>query len=85
MAISQEFLEMLICPACRAKVEMKADGSSLDCQQCGRVYPINDDIPSMLIVETCPSCKAKAMMQVDGDNLKCPECQHTYPILANAG
>ena len=27
MAISAELLEILICPACRAKVELKPDGS----------------------------------------------------------
>ena len=80
MPISQDLLEILICPACRAKVELKEDGSALVCQNCGRSYPIQDDIPSMLIVEECPSCKATAMMQVEGDDLKCPECGHTYPI-----
>jgi uncharacterized protein YbaR (Trm112 family) len=80
MPISQDLLEILICPACRAKVELKEDASALACQNCGRSYPIQDDIPSMLIVEECPSCKATAMMQVEGDNLKCPECGHVYPI-----
>ncbi len=51
MAISQELLEILACPACRAKVELKADGSGLKCRQCRRVYPIRDDIPVMLIDE----------------------------------
>jgi uncharacterized protein YbaR (Trm112 family) len=51
MAISQDLLEILACPACKAKVELKADGSSLKCVQCHRVYPIRDDIPVMLIDE----------------------------------
>lgn len=84
MTISQDLLEILICPACRAKVELKEDQTALVCQRCGRSYPIQDDIPSMLVVEECPSCKAKAMMQVEGDNLKCPECGHTYPIVSDA-
>ena len=51
MAISEQLLEILVCPACRAKVELKADGSGLKCVECKRVYPIRDDIPVMLIDE----------------------------------
>ena len=51
MAISEELLEILVCPACHAKVELKADNSGLKCVGCKRVYPIRDDIPVMLIDE----------------------------------
>ena len=51
MAVSQELLEMLACPACKAKVELKPDESALKCVECKRVYPIRDDIPVMLIDE----------------------------------
>jgi uncharacterized protein len=51
MAISQDLLEILACPACKAKVELKPDGSALKCVECRRVYPIRDDIPVMLVDE----------------------------------
>jgi uncharacterized protein YbaR (Trm112 family) len=51
MPISPELLEILACPACKTKVELKADGSGLKCVQCKRVYPIRDEIPVMLIDE----------------------------------
>lgn len=51
MAISQELLEILACPACKAKVELKPDGTGLKCVECKRVYPIRDDIPVMLVDE----------------------------------
>ena len=51
MPISEQLLEILVCPACRAKVELKPDGSALKCVACKRVYPIRDDIPVMLIDE----------------------------------
>jgi uncharacterized protein YbaR (Trm112 family) len=51
MAISEDLLEILACPACKAKVELKADGSGLKCVKCQRVYPIRDDIPVMLVDE----------------------------------
>ena len=51
MAISQDLLEILACPACKAKVELKPAGDALKCVECKRVYPIRDDIPVMLIDE----------------------------------
>lgn len=51
MAISEDLLEILVCPACKSKVELKADGTSLKCVQCKRVYPVRDDIPVMLVDE----------------------------------
>lgn len=51
MAISKELLEILVCPLCKATVELTAGGTGLKCVQCKRVYPIRDDIPVMLIDE----------------------------------
>lgn len=51
MAISEDLLEILACPACKAKVELKPDNSALKCVSCRRAYPIRDDIPVMLIDE----------------------------------
>jgi uncharacterized protein YbaR (Trm112 family) len=51
MAISQELLDILVCPQCRVPVKPTADGQGLKCSQCKRVYPIKDDIPVMLVDE----------------------------------
>ena len=51
MPLNQDLLEILACPACKAKVDLKADGSGLKCVECQRVYPIRDDIPVMLVDE----------------------------------
>lgn len=51
MPISKDLLDILVCPLCKADLEMKADQSGLKCVQCKRVYPIRDDIPVMLIDE----------------------------------
>jgi uncharacterized protein YbaR (Trm112 family) len=51
LPISERLLEILACPVCKVKVEMKADGSGLRCPECKRVYPIQDDIPVMLVDE----------------------------------
>jgi uncharacterized protein YbaR (Trm112 family) len=54
--ISADFLEILRCPACvrepgkEGKLDLVKD-SWLVCQDCGRKYPIVEDIPVMLIDE----------------------------------
>ena len=52
MSLAQWLLDLLACPACRSPVEMVAGGSGLKCASCGRVYPVKDDIPVMLVPET---------------------------------
>jgi uncharacterized protein YbaR (Trm112 family) len=51
MPISEELLEILVCPVCKTPVELKQDEKALKCNQCRRVYPIRDDIPVMLVDE----------------------------------
>lgn len=53
MAISPELLEILRCPKCKSKVEIKPDASGLKCinPECALVYPIRDEIPVMLVEE----------------------------------
>jgi uncharacterized protein len=53
MAISEELLKILVCPACKTPVKLAEDGKSLKCQSpsCRRVYAIRDNIPCMLIEE----------------------------------
>lgn len=48
MGISQELLDILVCPVCKTPVKWTPDKSGLKCQTCRRVYPIRDDIPVML-------------------------------------
>lgn len=48
MGISQELVDILVCPVCKTPVKWTPDKSGLKCQTCRRVYPIRDDIPVML-------------------------------------
>ena len=47
--ISQDLLDMLVCPVCKKPVVLNANGGSLKCTECRRVYPIQDGIPIMLV------------------------------------
>jgi len=51
MAVSQELLDILVCPLCKTPVTLTPDGGGLKCGKCRRVYPIQDDIPVMLVDE----------------------------------
>jgi len=51
MAISQDLLEILVCPLCKEPVTLTPNNQGLKCSKCKRVYPIKDDIPVMLIDE----------------------------------
>jgi uncharacterized protein YbaR (Trm112 family) len=51
MTISQELLEILVCPLCKEPVALTPDSCGLKCSKCKRIYPIKDDIPVMLIDE----------------------------------
>jgi uncharacterized protein len=51
MAIFQELLDLLVCPACKTPVRLTPENDGLQCQACHRVYPIRDEIPGMLIDE----------------------------------
>ena len=47
--IPQDLLDILVCPLCKQPLVLKENGESLKCGQCRRVYPIQDDIPILLL------------------------------------
>ena len=51
MAISQDLLDILVCPVCKESVTLTPDGRGLKCPSCRRIYPVRDDIPVMLVDE----------------------------------
>jgi len=68
MAIDPQLLEILACPVCKVSVTLTREGNGLRCGQCLRIYPIQDDIPIMLVEEAfykkartkaAPKAKAK--------------------------
>jgi uncharacterized protein len=48
MAVSQELLDILVCPLDKTPVKLTSDQKGLMCSTCRRVYPIREDIPVML-------------------------------------
>ena len=49
----KQILDALACPdpACRKPLKLAEDESALQCTGCGRVYPVKDGIPMLIIDE----------------------------------
>lgn len=54
MTVSEELLEILVCPKCKGEIYLNEDKDGLVCQTCSLLYEIRDDIPIMLIDEAKP-------------------------------
>jgi len=61
MPLDPRLLEILVCPACRGDIQTVEDESGLRCLRCGRVYPVRNGIPVMLVDE------ASAPTREEGD------------------
>lgn len=51
MALNKELLDILACPKCKGDLELTPEEDGLICQECALVYPIQEEIPIMLIDE----------------------------------
>ncbi len=54
MSLAPELLEILVCPKCKGDLEYRPDDQVLICHVCKLGYPVEDDIPVMLIDEARP-------------------------------
>jgi uncharacterized protein YbaR (Trm112 family) len=51
MNLDPKLLDLIVCPACHAKLAVVDAASELICTGCGLVYPVRDDIPVLLVDE----------------------------------
>lgn len=49
MALSQDLLEILVCPQCKGELDYQEQEQRLICGSCRLAYPVEDDIPIMLV------------------------------------
>jgi uncharacterized protein len=52
--ISDELLQILVCPVCKGDLDYDRQGQRLNCPKCRLSYVIKDDIPIMLPEEAEP-------------------------------
>ena len=49
MPVNEKLLEILVCPKCKGELEYTKKPEAFICHKCGLKYPVEDDIPIMLI------------------------------------
>jgi uncharacterized protein YbaR (Trm112 family) len=51
MPLNRELIDILACPKCKGKVELRPDESAFVCRACKLVFAVEDDIPNFIIEE----------------------------------
>ena len=51
MALSQDLLSILVCPACKGDLTYDPQANTLTCPRCRLRYKVVDEIPVMLVDE----------------------------------
>ncbi len=52
--VRQDLLDILACPRCKERVYLSEDGRWLICESCAVKYPVEEDIPIMLVERAEP-------------------------------
>lgn len=52
MPLDPRLLSLIVCPACRADLRELPEDRGLECTGCGRIYPVRDGIPILLVEES---------------------------------
>jgi uncharacterized protein YbaR (Trm112 family) len=47
--LSEKLLEILRCPKDYGELDYEPQKNTLTCKKCGRIYPVKDDIPIMIV------------------------------------
>jgi uncharacterized protein YbaR (Trm112 family) len=54
MPINPQLADLLACPKCKGKLELRPDESAFICRSCKLVYAVVDQIPNFIIEEARP-------------------------------
>jgi uncharacterized protein len=54
MSLDPQMLEILACPKCKGRLELKPDSSALLCRACRLSYAIEDEIPNLIVEDAKP-------------------------------
>ncbi len=54
MTLNKDLLDILACPKCKGEVTLLPAEDGLRCDACKVVYPVQDEIPVMLVEEAIP-------------------------------
>lgn len=48
---TERLMEIIACPKCKGDVKLKKDEKEIICHNCRLKFPVEDDIPNMLLEE----------------------------------
>jgi uncharacterized protein YbaR (Trm112 family) len=51
MNLDPQLMDLIVCPACPGALAADQQAEELVCADCGRAYPVRDDIPILLVDE----------------------------------
>jgi uncharacterized protein YbaR (Trm112 family) len=54
MPLNPQLADLLACPKCKGKLELRPDESAFVCRTCKLVYAVVDQIPNFIIEEARP-------------------------------
>jgi uncharacterized protein YbaR (Trm112 family) len=54
MPLNPQLADLLACPKCKGKLELRPDESAFVCRACKLVYAVVDQIPNFIIEEARP-------------------------------
>jgi uncharacterized protein len=54
MPLNRDLIEMLACPKCKGRLDLRPDESAFICMTCKLVYSVADEIPNFIIEEALP-------------------------------
>lgn len=57
--LPKKLLDILACPACDSRPNVELVENGLRCPLCGRIYPIENGIPIMLVDKAIPHTESK--------------------------
>ncbi len=60
MALNKELLDILACPKCKSALTLTPAQDQLICEACKVAYPIEDEIPILLVDKAVPLAPAPA-------------------------
>jgi uncharacterized protein YbaR (Trm112 family) len=54
MPLDAKLLQIIACPKCKGRLEVRPDEGALLCLACRLVYPVVDEIPDLIIEDALP-------------------------------
>lgn len=79
----ESIINYIVCPLCKSKFEFKNNKLYCTYKQCNSIYPVENDIPILLIEEAshpCPNCGSERKWKAEESKLICEACNTEFNL-----